>query len=404
MTDMDLDLLLEAASPGGATSLSSVTELAPAAGPHASVAPAKFAARGRDGGVYAYEQRYLDGDIAQAVIIDSKQSQLNRCEQALRLAIDDGHALLSRLPRVVVTYDRSGVVSEFSDLDLPHRVFDAHIRAGSVDGQPVTQLEVYRGVRNASPMDARALLDVSPVSLAFGSWDSSRASHQGRWRSALVGEIIGFCAGTNPVLKGGARTDPVGMKIELDEPAMKALAHQQREELSVKTFDKLLKEAAKAKGGKRVSASTLGLGGIPPTLEALGGVACHRIVRSHVLSFAALRQIRFGAGPDGDAACRALLAALALNALARADGELVLRANCDLVELQPTRVSVDQRGGTPLEVSALSVGAADDLLASALDRAEAAAGVSWDGVVLRVTGNAAIVAGARDDEGETGGE
>jgi len=55
-----------------------------------------------------------------------------------------------------------------------------------------------------------------------------------------------------------------------------------------------------------VSASMLGLGGIPPTLEALAGVACHRIIRSHVLSFAALRQIRFGSSPEGDAACRAL--------------------------------------------------------------------------------------------------
>jgi len=73
-------------------------------------------------------------------------------------------------------------------------------------------------------------------------------------------------------------------------------------------------------------------------METLAGVACHRIVRSHVLSFAALRQIRFGAGPDGDAACRALLAALALAALARSDAELVLRANCDLVEAGPAQV------------------------------------------------------------------
>lgn len=406
MTEINLDLLLEASSPGGATCLTSVTDLAPAAGPHASVAPAKFAARGRDGGVYAYEQRYLDGEPAQAVIIDSKQSQLNRCEQALRLAIDEAHPLLSRLPRVVVTYDRSGVVAEFSDLDLPHRVFDAHIRAGSVDGQPVTQLEVYRAVRDASPANARALLDVSPISLVFGSWDSSRASRQGRWRSAMVGEIVGFCADTNTGLKGGARTDPVGMKIELGEAALRELAEQQRDELSTKTYNKVLKEAAKATGDKRVSASMLGLGGIPPTLEALAGVACHRIIRSHVLSFAALRQIRFGAGPDGDAACRALLAALALNALARSDAELVLRANCDLSEREPARVSVDQRGGATLEVSPLSPAAADELLAAALARAESEAGVTWDGVVLQITGNPAIVAGAGAgvDEGETGGE
>lgn len=398
MTDLDLGLLVGAASAGGATCLTSVTELAPAGGPQAAVAPAKFALRGRDGGAFAYEQRYLDGAATQAVTIDSKQSQLNRAEQALVLAIEDGHPLLSRLPRIEVTYERNGVQEVYSDLSLPHRAFDGHIRAGSVDSTPVTQLDQYRAIRNASPANARPLLDASPISLVFGSWDSSRATRQGRWRSVLVGEIVGFCDSDEPAKKGGARTDPVGMKIELTETAMKQLAVDQRSELSVNTYDKAFKEAAKAKGDKRVSASMLGLGGIPPTLEALAGVACYRIIRSHVLSFAALRQIRFGAGPAGDAACRALLAALALNALARSDAELVLRANCDLQEASPTQVQIDQRGGRTLQLATLSVQGADSLLAAALMHAEQAAGVVWNGVVLHVTGNPAIVAGALDDE------
>jgi len=404
MPDLDLDLLLAASSPGGATCLTSVTELAPAAGPHASVAPAKFAlprsARGGDGGAYAYEQRYLDGVPSQAVIIDSKQSQLNRGEQALAQSINEGHSLLSRLPRVVVTYERDGVVTEYSDLDLPHRVFDGHIRAGSVDGVPVTQVPAYRAIRDANPGNARALLDASPISLVLGSWDSSRRTRQGRWRSTLVGEIVGFCENTNRTVKGGARSDPVGMKIELTGTALKQLAEQQKSELS----DKLFKKAAEAKGDKLVSASMLGLGGIPPTLEALAGVACHRIIRSHVLSFAALRQVRFGSGPEEDAACRALLAALALNALARSDAELVLRANCDLTEQGPIRVRLDQRGGQDLELSSLSIEAADDLLASSLGHAERVAGVTWDGVVLHVTGNPAIVSGAVDEDAEVGTE
>lgn len=402
MPVLDLDLLLSASLPGGATCLTSRTELEPSAGPQSAVAPAKFAQRGRDGGVYAYEKRYLDGVPAQAVLIDSKQSQLNRAEGALRLAIEDRHPLLARLPRVEVTYERDGVREVHSDLTLPHRVFDGHIRAGTVDGTPVTQLEAYRAIRNASPGDARALLDASPVSLVFGSWDSSRSARQGRWRSVLVGEVVGFCDGDSPALKGGARTDPVGMKIELTEAAMTQLATDQKVELSGGTFEKALKEAAKAKGGKRISASMLGLGGIPPTLEALAGVACHRIVRSHVLSFAALRQIRFGAGPEGDAASRALLAALALNALARSDAELVLRANCDLREVAPTVVEVDQRGGRSLALEVMSIEAADELLSAALAHAEQTAGVVWDGVVMEVTGNPAIVAGAVDEE--QGGE
>ncbi len=375
--------------------------LPPAAGPHASVAPAKFASSSPNDkkGAYAYERRYLDGKPRPVVLIDSKQSQLNRCEAALSLAISEGHPLLSRMPRVTVTYERDGFTELYSDLTLPHRVFDGHIRAGTVDGEPVTQLEACRAIRNATPANARALLDASPVSLIFGSWDSSRSARQGRWRSALVGEIVGFCSDERPAMRGGARVDPVGMQIQLGEADLRALADRQRAELTAKTYDKASGDAKKAENKKKVekekvSASMLGLGGIPPTLETLAGVACQPIIRSHVLSFATLRQIRFGAGPEGDAACRALLAALALNALARSDAELYLRANCDLRESKPTVVELDQRGGGRAVLEPLPVAAADELLADAVEAAGQAAGVSWDGVSLSVTGDPAIVAGA----------
>ena len=287
MSKITLDLLAEASMPGGASCLTSVTELEPAAGPHASVAPAKFASRtqGDKKGEYAYERRYLDGVPTQAVIIDSKQSQLNRCEAALAQAIADGHPTLSRMPRVEVTYSRDGVDEVYSDLTLPHRIFDGHIRAGTAGGKPVTQLDAYRGIRNATPGNARAVLDASPVSLVFGSWDSSRSARQGRWRSTLVGEIIGFCADDRPSLRGGARVDPVGMRINLTEARLKALADAQRTELSGKNY-KTATTAKPKKGEEAISASMLGLGGIPPTLDTLSGVACSRIIRSHVLSFA----------------------------------------------------------------------------------------------------------------------
>ena len=398
---LTLDDLLAASSPGGASCLTSVTELQPAAGPHASVAPAKFASSRSEQGVFAYETRYDEGAACDVVLIDSKQSQLNRVEQGLCAAIRDGHAVLSRLPRLVVSYTRGGDAVELSDLELPHRAFDGHVRAGTIGDKPVTQHDAYRRVRDAHPGNARALLDTSPASLVFGAWDSSRAARQGRWRSILVGEIVGFCEKPGELaLKGGARIDPLGMRIELTGPALKDLADRQRAELSRKTYDKAVKAAAAAKGDKRAKASPVGLGGIPPTLEALAGVACRRIVRSHVLSFAALRQIRFGSNAEGDAACRALLAALALNGLARSDAELVLRANCDLVEAGPTRATVFGRVGAVSDVGPLSITAADDLLAAALAHAGHTAGIAWNGVTLQVTGDPEIMAGAVDEEAE----
>jgi len=132
MAGITYELLTEALSPGGPSVLVSSTELEAAGGPQASVAPARFVS-GRDA-VYAYERRFVDGEPCHTVIIDSKQSQLNRAEAALHQAIVDGNAVLAKMPRVEVTYDRDGITETYTDLTLPHRVYDGHIRAGTIDG------------------------------------------------------------------------------------------------------------------------------------------------------------------------------------------------------------------------------------------------------------------------------
>ena len=407
MTSLTLDLLHEACAAGGPSVLVSSTELAPAGGPMASVAPAKFTSQGQNShATYAYEHRFVGGEAARVVILDSKQSQLNRAEAGLAQAILDGVDPLTRVPHIQVTYMRDGAPEVFTDLTLPHRAYDGHVRAGTVDGRPATDDPRYRAARNATPANARALLDLSPITLVFGGWDATRRSQQGRWRSALVGEIVGVLADQSldarPAMRGGARVDPVAMQVQLGREAMIAIADAQRGELSARLYDKIVKaaRAADEKSGGSTSASTLGLGGIPPTLEQLAGVACTRIQRTHVLSLAALRQIRFGAGPDGDAACRALLAALALNGLARANAELCLRANCDLVEAGPTLVTIDRRAGASDTLEPLGIAAADALLAAAIEAAARDAGVAWTGQVLAVDGDPDIIASADDSSDE----
>lgn len=408
MTSLTLDLLTEACRPGGPSVIVSSTELGPAGGPHASVAPAKFVTPGANShATYAYEQRFVDGDPAWVVIIDSKQSQLNRAEAALHQAMLDGVDPLTRVPHVEVRYERNGVVERHTDFTLPHRVYDGHVRAGTVGGQPATDTVAYRAARDASPVNARALLEFSPITLAYGGWDATRKSRQGRWRSALVGEIVGVLAdqalalGSQPK-RGGARVDPVAMQVQLPRGSMIAIADAQRGELSAKLYEKI-KKAAKAadeKSAGPTSASALGLGGIPPTLEQLAGVACTRMLRTHVLSLAALRQIRFGGSPDGDAACRALLAALALNGLARSNAELYLRANCDLVEDGPTTMTIDRRGGAADALVPLDIAAGDQLLSAAIAAAEVEAGIAWRGQVFAVDGNPDVIASAQDDPDE----
>ena len=397
MSTISLPHLLDACRPGGASVLTSVTPLEPAAGPHASVAPAKFLeGKGRTAKpVFAYERRFWDGEAVTAVLIDSKQSQSNRLEAAVSAAIADQDPVLARTPRIELRFEDGQV---YSDIDLPHRAFDGQIRAGTINGEPATAAQEYRELRNATVADARPLLERSPITLLLGGWDASRKTHAGRYRSLLVGEIIGILSdqGRDPEVnqskRGGTRIDPLGARIQLDRAGRKAIADAQKEELSKKTYDNSIGKDEKE------GLARLGIGAIPPSLEQLGGVTCQAIIRSHVLSFAALRALRFDSPtPEGDVACRALLAALALNGLARSDAELLLRANCDLVEAGPAVVTLDKRYGQKENFEPLSIDQAQDLLSAAIDYAVQAVNLNWDGFVLNVKGNPVILAAATDD-------
>ena len=396
--DIKFEDLKKACASGGASTLVSVTELKPAAGEHASVAPAKFVEGNKS--TFAFETRYIDGEAARVVLIDSKQSQLNRAEAAIMQDIRADHSVMRKLPRIEVTYENDGKSITYTDLELPHRFADGHIRAGEIDGQPATAHEKYRAVRNSTPADLSALLDTAPAAAVFGGWDSLRKKNQLRLRSALVGEIIGVLADqarsgeAQLSSRGGARVDPLEMSVRLSAADMEQLVRSQEGELSDKFISKRREDIKKAKKDTALSGSVLGLGGIPPQLEALGGVACQKIIRSWVLSFATLRQLRFGKNEEANIAARALLAALGLSAIARAEQELYLRANCDLVEAEEPQVTLDGRYGNTRPLNHITVELADDLLAQAIDYAQSHHVAHWDGQILTVTGNPVILRGA----------
>lgn len=396
--DIKFEDLKKACASGGASTLVSVTELKPAAGGHASIAPAKFVEGNKS--TFAFETRYIDSEAARVVLIDSKQSQLNRAEAAIMQDIRAEHPVMRKLPRIEVTYENDGKSISYTDLELPHRFADGHIRAGKIDGQPATAHEKYRAVRNSTPADLSALLDTAPAAAVFGGWDSLRKKNQLRLRSALVGEIIGVLADQNLSgeaqlsRRGGARVDPLEMSVRLSAADMEQLVKSQEGELSDKFISKRREDIKKAKKDTALSGSVLGLGGIPPQLEALGGVACQKIIRSWVLSFATLRQLRFGKNEEANIAARALLAALGLSAIARAEQELYLRANCDLVEAEEPQVTLDGRYGNTRPLNHITVELADDLLAQAIDYAQSHHVAHWDGQVLTVTGNPVILRGA----------
>lgn len=385
---LTLDLLTTAARPGGPSVLTAVTALAPAAGPHASIAPARYTTR-QGNPTYVYEDRFIDGKPAMTVLIDSKSSMANRMETAILDAIADGHDLLARWPRIEVKYGAGAAERSFSCLTLPHRAFDAHIRAGKIGSTPTTQDPGYIEARNSDQSNALAMLNASFATPTFGAWDSSRKARQARYPSLLVGEIIGVLANQDSdepreAKHSGARVDPVAMGLDLDAKGIQSILEPQRHEYS-----------AKLASSKSLKPSTLGLAAIPPGTDDLAGIATRSIIRSHVLSFALLRRLRFGKGPDGDAAIRVLIAAALINAAVRSNSELLLRANCHLVESSTPEWKLDQRNGNHLQLEPLDIAAADDLLSAAYEAAKGY-GVVWGGVTMAVTGND-LIWGAIDD-------
>ena len=398
--------LIENVELGGGSVITSITELEPAAGPHASVAPAKFVDGSKS--VFAYETRYIDGDARKVVLIDSKQSELNRAEAAIEQGrqYQYGNEAVVKIPRAVVTYKTENGPVEYTDMELSHRIFDGHFRAGRVDGKPITENDQYRALRNCTPADMSALLNTAPAALLFGAWDSTRKSNQVRLRSALVGEIIGVLADQEPgaehrqARRGGARVDAVAASVKLAPKDMESLVNDQEAELSPGNVGARRNDIKKAKADARISASTLGLGSIPPVLEETGAVACCRIIRSWVLSLATLRQLRFGQDETKNVAARALLAALGLNAIARAERELYIRANCDLIESAAPVVTLDQRFGEKKPFAPLTVEHTDQLLLEAIENAKKAGVADWNGQTFNVEGNPIIIKNATAEDAE----
>ena len=100
-----LDDIKEALS-GTAAAFRSITEYQPAGGPGDKVFPPTY-----EGGRYAVEKRYINGEEVPCVLLDSVQSQANRMELALLEEWESGS-----VPLPVITVNFTG-----DDLPRPFR-------------------------------------------------------------------------------------------------------------------------------------------------------------------------------------------------------------------------------------------------------------------------------------------
>ena len=393
MRALTLDDLNEAVRVGGANSLTERIEMVPAGGDESIVAPAKYT--NGSAATYVIEKRYIDNKACKTVLIDAKTSHANRLEKTITDAIKDGDGLLARMPRICVSYQTEVGERRFLDTELPHRAFDGHVRVGMHDGQPTSRSERYTAARNCTLDNLMPLFDLSPDTVAFGGWDSTRSRNQLRIPSVFGGEIIGVLAeqgdGDPVVHRAGARVDPV-------EASVIVANRKDREKI---TDGADLSESTRKKFESNGKGSSIGLGAIPPNAgdAVLDGVAVSRTLCIHVLSFATLRSFRFGKGKEGDAAIRALIAAVILRAMVGFNADPVLRANCFLNEKEAPTFTLNGRfGKNDVELEPLTIETAETLLQEAYEQAHDKAGIDWQGQVFEVQGNPEVLRNSSADE------
>lgn len=372
--------------------------LQPAGGKGDKIFPPTYPGEGRSNAPprHVYEKRRVDGNDVWCVLVDSVQSQANRLEECLLQTVRDGTV---PLPYVFVDFSSMSLdgVTEITSLDAPHRVYDAILRDSLLDGQPFMKSSLGQRLAKAKPDDASALLESSPTALLFGAWHSTGEGGGlgAKFARCLTSEVVAINVPVEEPVnqrtgevdvrtagrRTGSRIDPLGVlkKVEVFRGA--------------NGWD--VSEKGAGKGAKRVRPSEINHGNIAPSVSPLG-ITCDYLEHTFVLSFAALRRLRFGSN-ERTLAARTLLGAMGLLALGEQDASgYSLRSRCELV----------CEASSPLEI-VRSDGSTDDVrftreLARALYReahsAAAAAGFNLPPQPIRLTPQDKLVAIVRKSQ------
>ena len=308
--------------------------LQPAHGPGVKIFPSTYPGD-EDNSVprHVYERRLVPdrGELV-TCLLDSVQSQANRMEEALMAAVRTG---VVEMPHVEIDFSNTGLESldNMTDLEVPHRIFDALVRDSKFEGQKFFDSPIGQRVASALPSNAAPLLEISPATLAFGGWHTQGASGgQGvKFPRCVVSEIVainvpvdaieGTRPGSVPVIqtagrKTSSRRDPAGITTKAS--IYKTLGGEWE----------ATKEKA-GRGAKEVRPSEVNHGNITPSVQPLG-ITMEYAEHSIGISLPALRRLRFGTDEKNGAA-RTYLAALLLLAALEQDTQEYLRSNCDLV-------------------------------------------------------------------------
>jgi len=328
VSELTLDVL-ERAVGGEAAAFRCVTRLQPAGGKGDKIFPPTYGVDKPDPTRYAFEERRIDGQPVDTVLLDSVASQANRMEEALFTAWTE-----ERLSFPVISVDFSeeeglADLDRITTLHAPHRIADALLR-DSVDaeGRRFRDTEQGRAYTEANVRNAAAIYRSCPTALIFGVWDSTgpRGGLGNKIQRALVSEIVGV--GAIAGAKTSSRLDPAGIQANVPVYHRKDDRDDWTAEESEALVEKGKPVAFSRKGAEgKGKASAINHSNIPPTIDVTaGGVTIDYATQTTVLSLPALRRLRFPVAGNGERLsgdrrisaelrARTALAALALAAL-----------------------------------------------------------------------------------------
>lgn len=384
---MNYDTLMDAIS-HTAVGVRSRVRLEPLGGAGDKLFPPTYAVERGAETRYATEKRRIDGSDVDCVLLDSVASQANRRELALLEATRRGEV---SVPLVSVDFRGTSVayLDRVSSLEAPHRVFDALLRDSLLDGVMFRLSTIGRAVTEANSRNAAALLRWAPTTLLFGGWDSTgpRGGLGSKYERAITAEVVGVNARTG--VKTASRIDPAGIErsVLVYESLEGDWTTYESEARKEKGAAVLFKAGGDQAAGRP---SQINHGNVTPSIDATaGGVTVDHADATTVISFMALRKLRFPADAEGvqfaseasrataEEAAWAVLAALGVTASVLAfDDGFDLRSRCALVPTSVPEFELRQRDGS-VETFKVDREAAVRLLTDAVE-AVRRAGLAWE--------------------------
>lgn len=375
MTELTYETLRDAVA-GGAVALRSIMSLQPVDGDGGKVFPPTYAVANTAEHKYAVEERQIGDRVSTTVLLDSVASQANRAELAL-LEGWEADELAFPVPFVDFSAEEGVAdVGRLTVLEAPHRLADAIFRDSLLDGTLFRLSDVGKAITDAQPRNAGAMFRYAPTGLLFGQWDSTgpKGGLGAKFQRAYVSEVVGLDAKIGT--KVGSRIDP----LQIERSAAVVYEHTDPEQRWTLERDQAAVEKGKPKmAGSDGRPAEINHGNIAPSIDGLaGGVTISSARQTTVISFAALRRLKFvDVSREAAVAARSAVAALGVAAIAYGyEMDLDLRSRCLLVPEHPLSAELVLRDGS--EPQAVGIGRATSAeLVERAAREAAAAGLGW---------------------------